>query len=141
MVFVLPVAALALSSLALTACGPAKPADQLTGTSWQLLGIDSMAPAEEPSTTIDEPGLYMVTFGDDGRATFQVHCNRGSSTWHAEAAAPDSGSLTFRGAGPDLDVLPAAVGRHQGGRRTGAGPQLSDLGRKSTCRWRPTAVS
>ncbi len=95
MVFVLPVAALALSSLALTACGPAKPADQLTGTSWQLLGIDSMAPAEEPSTTIDEPGLYMVTFGDDGRATFQVHCNRGSSTWHAEAAAPDSGSLTF----------------------------------------------
>ena len=69
--------------------------EPLTGTSWQLMSIESMAPAEQPSTTIDEPGLYRVTFGDDGRATFQVHCNRGSSTWQAEAAAPDSGSLTF----------------------------------------------
>ena len=90
MLFALPVAALALSG-----CGSAAAPEPLTGTSWQLLSIESMAPAEQPSTTIDEPGLYRVTFGDDGRATFQVHCNRGSSTWQAEAAAPDSGSLTF----------------------------------------------
>jgi heat shock protein HslJ len=90
MLFALPVAALALSG-----CGSAATPKPLTGTSWQLLSIESMAPAEQPSTTIDEPGLYRVTFGDDGRATFQVHCNRGSSTWQAEAAAPDSGSLTF----------------------------------------------
>lgn len=90
MLVVLPIAALALAS-----CGSAAAAEPLTGTSWQLVSIDSMAPAEEPSTTIDEPGLYSVTFGDDGRASFQVHCNRGSSTWQAEAAAPDSGSLTF----------------------------------------------
>ena len=90
MLFALPVAALALSG-----CGSAAAPEPLTGTSWQLLSIESMAPAEQPSTTIDEPGLYRVTFDDDGRATFQVHCNRGSSTWQAEAAAPDSGSLTF----------------------------------------------
>ena len=90
MLVALPSAALALAS-----CGSAAAADPLTGTSWQLMSIDSMAPAEEPSTTIDEPGLYSVRFGDDGRASFQVHCNRGSSTWQAEAAAPDSGSLTF----------------------------------------------
>lgn len=90
MLFALPVAALALSG-----CGSAAAPEPLTGTSWQLLSIESMAPAEQPSTTIDEPGLYRVTFGNDGRATFQVHCNRGSSTWQAEAAAPDSGSLTF----------------------------------------------
>ncbi len=90
MLFALPVAALALSG-----CGSAAAPEPLTGTSWQLMSIESMAPAEQPSTTIDEPGLYRVTFGDDGRATFQVHCNRGSSTWQAEAAAPDSGSLTF----------------------------------------------
>lgn len=90
MLFALPVAALALSG-----CGSAAAPEPLTGTSWQLMSIESMAPAEQPSTTIDEPGLYRVTFGDDGRATFQMHCNRGSSTWQAEAAAPDSGSLTF----------------------------------------------
>lgn len=90
MLLIVPIAALALAG-----CGSAAAADPLTGTSWQLVSIDSMAPAEEPSTTIDEPGLYSVTFGDDGRASFQVHCNRGSSTWQAEAAAPDSGSLTF----------------------------------------------
>ena len=90
MLLALPVAALALSG-----CGSAAAPEPLTGTSWQLMSIESMAPAEQPSTTIDEPGLYRVTFGDDGRATFQVHCNRGSSTWQAEAAAPDSGSLTF----------------------------------------------
>lgn len=87
--------ALLVAALALSGCGSAAAPEPLTGTSWQLLSIESMAPAEQPSTTIDEPGLYRVTFGDDGRATFQVHCNRGSSTWQAEAAAPDSGSLTF----------------------------------------------
>ena len=90
MLWVLPVVALAL-----TACGSASAADPLTGTTWHLTGITSMAPDEEPDTTIDDPSLYSVAFGDDGRASFLVHCNRGSSTWHAEASAPGSGSLTF----------------------------------------------
>ena len=85
-------AALAMSA---AGCGSASAADPLTGTTWQLVGIDSMAPEEEPNTTIDDPSKYTVTFGDDGRAAFQVDCNRGSSTWQAGPAAPDSGSLTF----------------------------------------------
>ena len=89
--------AVAGAAVALTAsgCGPAAAADPLTGTSWQLISIDSMAPDEQPSTTIDDPSKYTVTFGDDGRAAFQVDCNRGSSTWQFKSAAPDSGSLTF----------------------------------------------
>ena len=85
------------AALALTAsgCGSAAAADPLTGTSWQLTGIDSMAPDEAPGTTIDDPTKYTVTFGDDGRAAFQVDCNRGSSTWQSSSAAPDSGGLTF----------------------------------------------
>ena len=90
MLFAIPVVALALA-----ACGKAAASDPLLGTTWHLTGITSMAPPEEPSTTIADPSKYSVTFGPDGRASFQVDCNRGSSTWQATASAPDSGSLTF----------------------------------------------
>ncbi len=82
-------------ALAATGCGPARATDPLTGTSWQLVSIESMAPDEQPSTAIDDPSKYTVAFGGDGRASFTVDCNRGSSSWQADAAAPDSGSLTF----------------------------------------------
>lgn len=59
------------------------------------MSIESMAPDEQPSTTISDPSKYTVTFGDDGRAAIQVNCNRGNSTWKAEPAATDSGGLTF----------------------------------------------
>lgn len=83
--------------LALTAagCGRAEAADPLTGTSWQLLSIESMAPGEQPGTTIPDPSKYTVSFGDDGRAVFTVDCNRGNSTWQSEVAGTDSGTLTF----------------------------------------------
>jgi heat shock protein HslJ len=81
--------------LATIGCGPAQASDPLTDTSWELVSIESMAPDEQPSTTIDDPGKYTVSFGADGRAAFTVDCNRGSSTWQADAAAPDSGSLQF----------------------------------------------
>lgn len=70
-------------------------ADPLTGTSWQLVSIESMAPDEQPSLEIGDPAAYTVSFGDGGRATFQVDCNRGSASWTVQSAAPDSGSLTF----------------------------------------------
>lgn len=89
------VATLALTVLTAAGCGTAAAADPLTGTSWQLTIIESMAPDEQPSTTIDDPATYTVTFGDDGQAAFQVDCNRGSATWQAQPAAEDSGSLTF----------------------------------------------
>ena len=50
---------------------------------------------EQPTTTIDDPAKYTVTFGADGRAAFQVDCNRGNGSWTAAAAASDSGSLSF----------------------------------------------
>lgn len=85
------------TALALTAagCGRAEAADPLTGTSWQLLSIESMAPGEQPGTTIPDPSKYTVSFGDDGRAVFTVDCNRGNSTWQSEVAGTDSGTLTF----------------------------------------------
>jgi heat shock protein HslJ len=74
---------------------PDKPVD-FTGTTWQLLEIESMAqPNEEPSLKIADPSRYTVTFGDDGQAGFRVDCNRGNSTWKVEAAGPDSGSMSF----------------------------------------------
>jgi len=94
----LPVAALAAAAvLGLAGCGSAStPAeDPLIGTTWQLLTIESMAPDEQPSTTIETPAEYTVTFGEDGQAGFRVDCNRGTSTWVAEAAADESGSLRF----------------------------------------------
>ena len=88
----------AMAAMAVTVaagCGSTGPADPLRGTSWQLMRIESMAPDEQPDTTIDEPGTYTVSFGADGRAVFQVDCNRGNATWQAAASGPDSGSLTF----------------------------------------------
>jgi heat shock protein HslJ len=85
-----------LVAVALTAsgCGSRTPVE-LTGTTWQLMSMQSTAPGEQPSITIADPSKYTVTFGDDGKAGFRVDCNRGNSTWKIEAADPDSGGMTF----------------------------------------------
>jgi len=83
--------------LVLAAAGCAKTeevADPLTGTTWQLVNIESMAPNEQPSTEIEQRSEYTVTFGDDGKAGFRVDCNRGSSTWKRDGEG-SSGGLTF----------------------------------------------
>jgi len=80
--------------LSMVGCGSATASDPITGTTWQLLSIESMT-SEQPTTMIADPAKYTVTFGDDGRAAFQVDCNRGSGTFQTAAAADDSGSLTF----------------------------------------------
>ncbi|MCH9722624.1 MAG: META domain-containing protein [Actinomycetia bacterium] len=82
-------------ALGMVGCGPAAGSDPLTGTTWRLLSIESMAPAERPGTVIDDPSAYTVTFGDDGRAVFRVDCNQGNADWESTSAAPDSGSLIF----------------------------------------------
>ena len=95
MVLVAVLAAVSLSGAA--GCSSAAAADPLSKTTWRLLKIESMAPEESPSTVIDDPSKYTVDFGEDGRAAFQIDCNRGSSSFEA-APAPgdsDSGSLTF----------------------------------------------
>jgi heat shock protein HslJ len=78
----------------LAGCGSATASDPLAGTTWRLVSIESMSD-EQPTTTIDDPAKYTVTFGADGRAAFQVDCNRGNGSWTAAAAASDSGSLSF----------------------------------------------
>lgn len=85
----------AVTALSMAGCGKATATDPLLGTTWQLLGIDSMSPEEEPNLTIDDPVKYTVTFGDDGRAGFRIDCNRGNSTWTTDPGAADSGSLSF----------------------------------------------
>lgn len=82
------------AAAALAGCGYATTSDPLAGTTWRLVSIESMSD-EQPTTTINDPAKYTVTFGDDGRAAFQVDCNRGNGSWTATAAASDSGSLTF----------------------------------------------
>jgi heat shock protein HslJ len=92
-----PLALGALSAAALlgvAGCGSTPTADPLIGTTWQLLTIESMSD-EQPSTTIESPSKYTVTFGDDGKAGVRGDCNRGNSTWTTEAGSTDSGSLTF----------------------------------------------
>ena len=78
----------------LAGCSSATTSDPLAGTTWRLVSIESMSD-EQPTTTIDDPANYTVTFGSDGRAAFQVDCNRGNGSWTAASAASDSGSLTF----------------------------------------------
>jgi heat shock protein HslJ len=84
----------AAALLSVAGCGSTPTADPLIGTTWQLLTIESMSD-EQPSTTIESPSEYTVTFSDDGQAGFRVDCNRGKSTWTTEAGSSDSGSLTF----------------------------------------------
>jgi heat shock protein HslJ len=63
----------------------------LTDTGWQLESIDS---ADGP-TMVEGPSTFTVTFGADGHAAFLLDCNRGSGSWQATAATPDSGLLSF----------------------------------------------
>ena len=70
------------------------PAKSLAGTSWELLSIQSMDDAQG-TTTIADPALYTLHFGADGHAAFRLNCNRGMSSWSAQAAGADSGRLSF----------------------------------------------
>ena len=80
--------------LALAACDSTPPPHPLDGTSWRLLSLESMSD-EQGTTTVADPSMFTVEFGADGQAAFRIDCNRGSATWQASAASPDSGSLTF----------------------------------------------
>lgn len=82
---------------ALTGCATQTPAPiSLTGTSWKLLALDSMDDAQGTTRPAD-PSRYTVTFGADGRAAFQLDCNRASGEWKATPATANarSGQLIF----------------------------------------------
>lgn len=71
----------------------------LDGTAWRLTEIQSMDDAQG-TTVVPEGQRYTVRFeprvDGPGPASFQIDCNRGSSTWQS---TPDesgmSGELTF----------------------------------------------
>ncbi|CAJ1502211.1 META domain-containing protein [[Mycobacterium] burgundiense] len=82
------------AAAALVACANEQPTRTLTGTSWQLVSIQSMA--DQQPTSVPDPSKFTVAFGADGRASFQLDCNRGTSPYTAEPSADGtSGSLTF----------------------------------------------
>ena len=68
------------TGLGVTAAGWDSPSGQagLSGTSWQLVRIQG----SDGSTRVPKDRTkYTITFGNDGRVTARVDCNRGSSTW------------------------------------------------------------
>ncbi len=80
--------------LAQPAVGHASPSSPLAGTDWQLHTIQSMDDAQG-TTKIADPSKFTVHFGADGRANFQLDCNRGMGDWKVESAGAESGKLTF----------------------------------------------
>lgn len=69
-------------------------APPLAGTSWRLRAIESMDDAQGTIGLADTPS-YTVRFGSDGRAAFELDCNRASAPWTVVAADAQSGSLRF----------------------------------------------
>jgi heat shock protein HslJ len=86
-----PVAAL----LVAFSYAPAAAAPTLDGTSWRLIEIVSMDD-QQGTTPVPDPGKFTVTFGADGRAAFQIDCNRGSSSWQVKPGGSGvAGELIF----------------------------------------------
>lgn len=90
------IAAVLLAAVPVRSIGPAPAAGgaALTGTAWELVSIQSMDDAVG-TTTIADPSLYTVSFGEDGQVAFRFNCNRGHGRWEAGTSAADSGPLSF----------------------------------------------
>jgi para-nitrobenzyl esterase len=56
----------------------------LGGTSWQLVKFQS---SDGNTLTPDDKAKYTITFGNDGRVSARIDCNRGSGTW--KSAGPN----------------------------------------------------
>jgi heat shock protein HslJ len=68
--------------------------DPLSGTSWQLIAIQSMDDAQG-TKRIADPSLYTLTFGADGKASMRLDCNRGAGSWQGKPIDAESGSVSF----------------------------------------------
>lgn len=113
----LPTALLALSGCAGAPPQPTqaqpkaqpKPASQptsLAGTRWLLASIQSMDNAQ-PTRRPADPARYMLAFGEDGRVSLRLDCNRGSGTWQVTPAKNDDPGRVSGG----LALGPLAVTR------------------------------
>ena len=58
------------------------------------MALATCASAAADPTPLTDTG-WQLAFGADGHAAFLLDCNRGSGSWQASAATPDSGTLSF----------------------------------------------
>ena len=61
----------------------------LSGTTWQLVKFQG---PDERTFSPEDRSKYTISFGNNGRVTVRVDCNRGSSTWKLGSG---SGELQF----------------------------------------------
>jgi heat shock protein HslJ len=67
----------------------------LQGTSWQLVGIQSMDDAQGLRRPRDA-SRYTLSLQADGRAVLQLDCNRATGSWRVEPSAdPGNGGFRF----------------------------------------------
>ncbi len=85
---------LAALALIFVGCATVNASPTLAGTSWRLLSIQSSDDAQG-TTPVADPSKFTVSFGADGRAAFQIDCNRGNGSWEATGGEGGSGTLTF----------------------------------------------
>ena len=70
-------------------------AGAVAGSHWQLVEIQSMDDATG-SRRPEQPGLYTLELGADGRAALRLNCNRAMGSWSASPAADGrTGRLRF----------------------------------------------
>lgn len=87
-----------LASLLAGAWIPLQAAPQnlpLQGTTWQLVGIQSMDDTQGLRRPADS-SRYTLTLQADGRAVLQLDCNRAMGSWRVEPSAdPGNGGFRF----------------------------------------------
>lgn len=74
--------------------GPDTQAIALTGTTWRLHEIQSMDDAKG-NTRPPPDRIYTMRLTPDGRAAFQLDCNRGSTSYTIGTSEPGRGAITF----------------------------------------------
>lgn len=65
-------------------------ADELHGTSWRLVEIQSM---NDTVLQPDDSSRYTLKFQPDGRAAIKADCNQGTGTWLSEGSQLEFGPI------------------------------------------------
>lgn len=78
---IISVAALTMAACASSGNQPAQSYDELSGTDWELVRIQSM---DDRSWSPEDPSRYTLTFEPDGTAYMRLDCNRGRAGWSSE---------------------------------------------------------
>ena len=97
-----------LGAMACGGEGLDRPAQDLSGTSWQWVSVSSSS----DSLLVQDPGKYTVTFGQDGSLDLLADCNKAGGDYLADGAAAFtlSASSVLAQAGQYLKVIiPYAV--------------------------------